>query len=86
MAISKVQIVSIWALPLLLTALSGSLYQVANLAGANSDYIGLLDMHKGNFGPLKLVVMYPFINSYALLMLSVTGITMWLQIPWRKHS
>lgn len=93
MAISKVQIrrlhyqiAPIWVLPLFLTSLSGSLYQVANLAGANSDYIWLLDIHKGNFGPLKLEVVYPFINSFALLMLSVTGITMWLQTPRRKRS
>lgn len=93
MAISKAQIrrlhyriAPIWVLPIILTSLSGSLYQVASLTKANSDFIWLLDIHKGNFGPLKLEAIYPFINTFALLMLAVTGLTMWLQTPRRKHS
>lgn len=80
------QIAPIWFLPLILTSLSGSLYQVASLSKVNSDFFWLLDIHKGNFGPLKLEVIYPFINTFALLMLAVTGITMWLQTPRRKRS
>lgn len=45
-----------------------------------------MEIHKGNFGPLKLEAIYPFINTFALLMLAATGLIMWLQIPRRKRS
>lgn len=93
MAINKAQIrrlhsriAPLWVLPLVLTSLSGSLYQVASLTQSSSDFFWLLDIHKGNFGPLKLEVIYPFINTFALLMLAATGLTMWLQTPRRKRS
>lgn len=79
------RIAPLWVLPLVLTSLSGSLYQVANLTQANSKFFWLLDIHKGNFGPLKLEFIYPFINTLALLMLAATGFTMWLQTSRRKR-
>ncbi len=66
----------IMALPILLTAITGSIYQITDLSGHGSDW--LLDMHKGNFGALKLEAIYPFLNAFGLLFLLVTGILLLL--------
>ncbi|WP_299412951.1 PepSY domain-containing protein [Acaryochloris sp. IP29b_bin.148] len=92
MAINKAQIrrlhyriAPLWVLPLVLTSLSGSLYHVTILMGTRADFLWLVEIHKGNFGPLRLEIIYPFINTFAVLMLAGTGITMWLQTPRRKR-
>lgn len=71
-------IAPIMALPLLLTAITGSIYQIADLSGNDAKWI--LEIHKGNFGVLKLETIYPFLNTLGLLMLLATGISMWLQM------
>ena len=65
------------ALPLLLSAVTGSIYQITDLSGNEAKW--LLEMHKGNFGILKLEVIYPFLNALGLLALLATGTLMWLQ-------
>ena len=70
-------IAPIMALPLLLTAITGSIYQITDLSGKEVKW--LLEMHKGNFGSLKLETVYPFLNALGLLALLVTGTSMLLQ-------
>lgn len=91
MAISRVQIrrlhfavAPVMVIPLILTLLTGSLYQVALLRGAAGDFFWLMEFHKGKFGPLDLQGIYPFLNAFGALVLAVTGITMWIQMPKRR--
>ena len=67
-------------LPILLTAITGSLFQVAVITGKSTDYLWLLELHRGKFGAIDLELVYPFINAFGVLFLAVTGIAMWLQI------
>jgi len=78
----------IMILPVLLTLITGSIYQMVDLAGNGGDFNWLLDLHKGHFGILNLEIIYPFLNALGLLTLTITGILMWLQMrrPSRKHS
>jgi len=69
----------IMVFPLLLTLITGSLFQVANLTGETQQFLWLLDLHKGKFGKLDLTFIYPFLNAFGVLTLLVTGITMWLK-------
>jgi len=75
-------------LPVLLTLITGSIYQMVDLAGNGGDFNWLLDLHKGHFGILNLEIIYPFLNALGLLTLTITGILIWLQMrrPSRKHS
>lgn len=69
----------IMVLPLLLTLVTGSVYQLVDLAGQGNRFDWLLDWHKGHFGVLNLEIIYPFLNALGLLGLALTGITLWLQ-------
>ncbi len=71
-------------LPLLLSLLTGSLFQVAILTGNSEQFLWLLDIHKGKFGAVDLTWLYPFLNAFGLLVLLTTGIIVWLQIPLPK--
>ncbi|WP_036488311.1 hypothetical protein [Myxosarcina sp. GI1] len=66
--------------PLLLTAITGSLFQVAVATGKAEQYLWLLDFHRGKFGRINLEIVYPLLNAFGVLMLVITGIIMWLQI------
>lgn len=76
----------IMVLPLLLTLITGSLFQIANLTGETQQYLWLLNLHKGKFGALDLTFIYPFLNAFGVLILVVTGITMWLQMRPPKQK
>lgn len=67
----------IMALPLLITLITGSIYQITDLTGNEVPW--LLDLHKGNFGIINLETVFPFLNASGLLFLVVTGISLWLQ-------
>jgi uncharacterized iron-regulated membrane protein len=67
-------------LPLLLAAITGTVYQLGDLAGKDREFRWLLSLHKGNFGSLKLEVIYPFLNAIGLCILLFTGISMWLNL------
>ncbi|NJM95623.1 MAG: PepSY domain-containing protein [Acaryochloridaceae cyanobacterium CSU_5_19] len=71
--------------PLLLTLLTGSAFQFAELLGKQSQFRWLIQAHKGNFGPLHLEVIYPFLNSLGLLGLTITGFLMWRQVNRRPR-
>ena len=73
------RIASIMALPLILTLLTGSLFQIASLTGKAGDFIWLLNFHKGKFGNLALQFIYLF------SMFLVTGANMWLKTSYRKQ-
>ena len=67
-------------LPILLTLITGSIYQILDLGGKGGDFAWLLDWHKGHFGSLNLEAIYPFLNALGLLTLAITGIWMWMQM------
>lgn len=69
----------IMVLPILLTLITGSIYQIMDLGGNGGSFDWLLDWHKGHFGILNLDRIYPFLNALGLLTLAITGISMWLQ-------
>ncbi|NES72149.1 MAG: PepSY domain-containing protein [Okeania sp. SIO2D1] len=86
MAINKVRFrqlhfwfAPIMVFPVLLSAITGSLFQVAVVTGKTNDYLWLLDWHRGTFGRINLEMIYPFLNAFGVLVLAVTGIIMWLQ-------
>jgi len=74
------------AVPLLLTLTTGTLFQFAALSDRASDFIWLLELHKGKFGPINLEFAYPFFNALGLLTLLITGFLMWWQTPKRKKT
>ena len=67
-------------LPIFLTAITGSLFQVAVITGKGQDFLWLLKLHRDKFGIINLELIYPFINAFGVLFLAITGIVMWLQI------
>jgi hypothetical protein len=78
----------IMLLPLLLTLITGTIYQIFDLAGKGDQFDWLLGLHKGNFGILNLESIYPFLSALGLLVLLFTGISLWLNMrrPAKKHS
>ena len=74
--------------PILLTLITGLIYQIVDLGGKGGDFDWLLDWHKGHFGRLNLEAIYPFLNALGLLTLAITGILMWVQMrpTSRRHS
>ena len=67
-------------LPIVLTLITGSIYQGFDLAGKGDSVNWLLDIHKGHFGPVHLEVIYPFLNAFGLLFMVITGGSMWLEL------
>ena len=75
----------IMIMPLLLTLITGSLFQVAMISGNSSDFIWLLELHRGKFGQINLEMIYPFLNAFGLLMLLSTGSIIWFQTRSRSR-
>ena len=71
------EIAPIMIFPLLLTVITGTLFQVAVVTGNADNFIWLLELHRGKFGRINLEMIYPFLNGFGLLMLGVTGVIMW---------
>ncbi|AMA09975.1 MULTISPECIES: hypothetical protein [unclassified Picosynechococcus] len=71
------RLVPIMVAPLLITVLTGSLFQVASLTGNTADFYWLLELHRGHFGPVNLEVIYPFLNALGLLLLLASGAMIW---------
>jgi hypothetical protein len=80
------QLAPIMVFPLLLTLITGSLFQVAVVTGKAEDFLWLLEWHRGKFGRINLEIIYPFLNAFGLLMLAVTGVTMWLQTRTQRKG
>jgi uncharacterized iron-regulated membrane protein len=79
-------LVPIMVLPLLLTSITGIVYQGVDLAGKGENFEWLLDIHKGEFGALNLETIYPFLNGLGLLFLLGTGTILWLQVRRRPNK
>lgn len=73
-------------LPILLTLITGSLFQVAVVTGRGEDFLWLLDLHRGKFGSINLELVYPFLNAFGILFLAITGILMWLQVSRKINN
>ncbi|MBV6623024.1 MAG: PepSY domain-containing protein [Rivularia sp. (in: Bacteria)] len=73
-------------LPVILTLITGSLFQIAVITGKSEEFLWLLEWHRGKFGRINLEIIYPFVNAFGLLMLAITGITMWFQTRPRKNK
>lgn len=67
--------------PLLLTLLTGMLFQIAVANNQGDQFLWLLDLHRGKFGSFNLEMLYPYLNGLGLLTLIITGTLMWLQTP-----
>ena len=67
-------------LPIFLTAITGSLFQVTVITGKSADFLWLLELHRGKFGIINLELIYPLLNAFGVLFIALTGIMMWLQI------
>lgn len=74
--------VPIAALPLLLTALSGSLYSL--LLSQGIDAFWLLKIHAGRFGPLHLEPYYSMVLGGFTLVVIASGVMLLMQQPARR--
>lgn len=74
----------IFVLPLLVTLITGSLFQFAVLNQKGTEFLWLLDWHRGHFGRINLEAIYPFLNALGLLTLLITGVIMWWTLPSRR--
>lgn len=72
--------------PLLLTLLTGMSFQFAAMSDRASDFIWLLDLHRGKFGVVNLEFVYPILNALGLLTLVITGGAMWFQSLSRRRG
>jgi hypothetical protein len=72
-------LVPIAALPLLLTALSGSLYGALSARGIEAFW--LMKLHTGNFGAVNLQPYYSTLLGVLTLFVAVSGIGL-LLAPW----
>lgn len=73
-------------LPLLITLFTGMGFQIAVSLDQASDFLWLMEWHRGNFGAINLEMIYPFLNALGLLTLVITGMVMWVQINQRKQK
>lgn len=76
----------IMVFPLLLTLITGSLFQMAVVNGKTEEFLWLLDFHRGKFGAINLENVYPFLNALGLLTMVISGIIMWWQIPRHRQG
>lgn len=76
----------IMCVPLLLTVTTGMLFQIAATNQQGEQFLWLLDLHRGKFGRFNLETIYPYLNGLGLLILIVTGILMWFQMPPKRSS
>ncbi len=72
--------------PIFLTAITGSLFQIAVITGKSEDFLWLLELHRGKFGSINLEFVYPLLNAFGVLFLAITGIAMWLQINKKARN
>ena len=79
-------LVPFMVLPLLITLTTGTAFQFAVAADRASDFIWLLELHRGKFGAVNLEFVYPILNATGLLTLLITGVLMWWKTPRRKPS
>ena len=76
-------IVPIAVVPLFLTAVTGILYSLLEAREIEADW--LMALHIGHFGPLDLEPFYSVILGVCVLILSGSGLSLWLKTR-RKAS
>ena len=74
-------LVPIAAVPLLLTAGTGSLYSL--LLEKNIDAFWLLKIHTGNFGAINLQPIYSVMLGVLTVVVTVSGLVMLIRTPAR---
>lgn len=70
-------LVPVAALPLILTALSGSLFSVLESRGIKVRW--LLQIHRGDFGLIDLEPWYPLLLGVLTLVLTISGLNLYLR-------
>mgnify|MGYP001801733507 CR=1 FL=1 len=70
--------------PLLITLVTGTLFQMAAVSDKANDFLWLLELHRGKFGRINLEWIYPILNELGLLTMVITGLLMWLRSPTRR--
>lgn len=76
-------LVPIAAAPLLITALSGSVY--SGLLEQGIDAFWLLKIHTGRFGPINLQPYYSVITGFLTLVIAISGISLMFAKPSKKR-
>lgn len=69
-------LVPIASAPLILTVITGIAFSILDQRKIEADW--LLQIHSGNFGPLNLQPYYAYLLGICMLVLTVTGVAMWL--------
>ncbi|NDA75425.1 MAG: hypothetical protein EBX47_04750 [Synechococcaceae bacterium WB8_1B_057] len=77
-------VVPIAAIPLLITAASGSLYSLLLEQGIEAFW--LLKIHTGKFGPLNMQPYYSMLLGLFTLVLIASGLVLLLPSPKRHNS
>lgn len=67
----------IMILPILLTVITGVVFQIGELGGFEDKVNWAIHWHKGDFGYIDFQKSFPFLNALGLLFLSITGFSMW---------
>lgn len=66
------------ALPLILTAITGVVFNVLDQREIKADW--LLEIHTGHFGPINLQPYYSYLLGLCVLILVVSGALLWFRI------
>jgi len=77
-------LVPIAAIPLIITALSGSIYGL--MLANNIDAFWLLKVHTGNFGMLNLQPYYSAIIGILTLIIAISGVGLLLGGPRKRPA
>jgi uncharacterized iron-regulated membrane protein len=67
----------IMILPILLTVITGVIFQIGELGGFQEKVSWAIHWHKGDFGYIDFQKSFPFLNALGLLFLTITGFSMW---------
>ena len=67
----------IMILPILLTVITGVIFQIGELGGFEDKVNWAIHWHNGDFGYNKNKKSFPFLNALGLLFLSISGFSMW---------
>ncbi|WP_324281827.1 PepSY domain-containing protein [Cyanobacterium aponinum UTEX 3222] len=73
------QLAPVMILPVLITLFTGVFFELVVTLDKTDEFLWLLSWHRGDFGILDLSDIYPFLNATGLLMLAISGISLWWQ-------
>ena len=76
-------LVPVAAAPLLLTALTGSIYSL--LLEQGIDAFWLIKIHTGRFGWLNLQPAYPLVLGMLTIVVSISGLAMLIKAPTTRE-